>query len=222
MVLVGGGEFGSKASFEESLAAANGHEVLVIPTAAAFERPERAVETARRALEPHGITVRELPLYERAQAFEAELVEQVSSARVAYLIGGSPFHLRAVLRATPVCDALRAAIAAGLVLLASSAGAMVLGDPMVDPRGGALTVGLGIIERLAVIPHADTWPRDLKVRTAHLAPPDVTVAEIDEQTGLVVHGDGSLATVGPGRVRLSRAGLELDLASERLSLALAR
>ena len=35
----------------------------------------------------------------------------------------------------------------------SAAGAMVLTDPMVDPRGGALTVGLGLVDQLAVVPH---------------------------------------------------------------------
>ena len=35
----------------------------------------------------------------------------------------------------------------------AGAGAMVLTDPMVDPRGGALTLGLGLVDTLAVVPH---------------------------------------------------------------------
>ena len=31
---------------------------------------------------------------------------------------------------------------------------------MVDPRGGALTLGLGLIGPMAVIPHHDTWSED--------------------------------------------------------------
>ena len=30
---------------------------------------------------------------------------------------------------------------------------MVLTDPMVDPRGGALTLGLGMVDNLTVVPH---------------------------------------------------------------------
>ena len=30
---------------------------------------------------------------------------------------------------------------------------MVLTDPMVDPRGGALTLGLGLVDNLTVVPH---------------------------------------------------------------------
>lgn len=211
IVLVGGGEFGSRATFEATFATAAGGELLLIPTAAAFERPERAIERAQSVLGASGVRVVELPLYERAQAFDPVLAETVRTARCLYLIGGSPFHLRGVLRATPILDALRVALDQGATLLASSAGAMVIGDPMVDPRGGALTVGLGLIPRLAVIPHADTWPRDLRSRTVRLAPPDVMVAEIDEQTGLVVRGDGSLERVGAGTVRLMRHGDELQL-----------
>ena len=35
----------------------------------------------------------------------------------------------------------------------AGAGAMVLTDPMVDPRGGALTVGLGLVDGMAVVAH---------------------------------------------------------------------
>ena len=57
--------------------------------------------------------------------------------------GGSPMHLRSVLKGSAVLAALREAWRGGAVVAGSSAGAMVLTDPMVDPRGGALTVGLG-------------------------------------------------------------------------------
>jgi cyanophycinase len=216
VVLVGGGEFGPRAHFEVEIASSYGGRVLVVPTAAAFERPERALATARRAFEPHGIEVVELPLYERAQAFQQSIVREINQASCIYVIGGSPFHLRAVLKHSPVFDALVEARARGGALLASSAGAMVLTDPMVDPRGGALTVGLGLVQRLAVIPHADTWPNDLRARTAQLAPPEVLVAELPEQTALAVHRDGTLASYGT--VRLSRNQREVDAADVRVSL----
>ncbi|ACU53190.1 peptidase S51 dipeptidase E [Acidimicrobium ferrooxidans DSM 10331] len=219
IVLVGGGEFGSRASFEATFATEAGGELLLVPTAAAFERPERAVERAQSVLGAAGVRVVELPLYERAQAFDPVLADMVRTARCLYLIGGSPFHLRGVLRATPILDALRATLDQGATVLASSAGAMVIGDPMVDPRGGALTVGLGMIPGLAVIPHADTWPRDLRSRTVRLAPPNVTVAEIDEETGLVVRGDGTLERVGVGTVRLLRQGHELAFDDVTLPLS---
>ncbi len=220
LILVGGQEFHPDATFEVHAAQEAGGTVLIVATAAAFERPERAVATARRAFEPYGVEVRELPLYERRDAFEQSIVAQLRHARCTYIVGGSPFHLRAVLRATPAFDAVAEAVAGGATLLASSAGAMVLGDPMVDPRGGALTVGLGLIERLSVIPHANTWPSDLRQRTVRLAPPDVVVAEIDEATGLLCDPLGSLRAVGRGSVRLTQRGHEVPLDRARLTLRL--
>ena len=35
----------------------------------------------------------------------------------------------------------------------AGAGAMVLTDPMADPRGGALTLGLGLVDNMTVVPH---------------------------------------------------------------------
>ena len=63
----------------------------------------------------------------------------------------------------------------GAVVAGSSAGAMVLGDPMVDPRGGAYTLGLGLVEQLAVVPHHDTWPLERAHRTMQLAPRGVPI-----------------------------------------------
>ena len=79
-------------------------------------------------------------------------------------------HLRSVLKDSPVWDALVAAWQRGAVLAGSGSGAMVLCDPMVDPRGGAFTLGLGLIAQLAVIPHHDTWSEDKAKRTLRIAP----------------------------------------------------
>ena len=65
---------------------------------------------------------------------------------------GSPLHLKSVLKGSATFEALREAWAGGAVVAGSAAGAMVLTDPMVDPRGGALTVGLGLVDQLAVVP----------------------------------------------------------------------
>jgi cyanophycinase len=86
------------------------------------------------------------------------------------------------------------------VLAGSAAGAMVLGDPMIDPRGGAFTVGLGMIEQLAVLPHADTWSPEKAHRTYSLAAGGVRIVAIDEQTALIRDADGAWRSTGPGTV----------------------
>ena len=126
-----------------------------------------------------------------------------------YLAGGSVLHLRSVLKSSSVWDALVEAWAAGAVLAGSSAGAMVLGDAMVDPRGGALTLGLGLLPQLAVLPHASDWSEEKTHRTVRLASGGLRIAAIDERTALLRAPDGQLAQ--------SRAGQRDDLVGRRAS-----
>ncbi|TMM14063.1 MAG: hypothetical protein E6G01_13570 [Actinobacteria bacterium] len=100
----------------------------------------------------------------------------------------------------------------GATVAGSSAGAMVLTDPMVDPRGGAFTLGLGLIEQLAVIPHAATWSHEKVDRTLALAPGGVPVARIEERTALLRDPDGRWRVAGVGAATIfvdhQQAGLE--------------
>ena len=107
-------------------------------------------------------------------------------------------HLRSVLKASAVWDALVEAWTAGAVLAGSSAGAMVLGDAMVDPRGGALTLGLGLLPQLAVLPHANNWSEEKTHRTVRLASGGLRIAAIDERTALLRAPDGQWHKAGQG------------------------
>lgn len=189
LVLIGGGEFGEglrglDASLLEHLET---DEVAVLPTAAAFERPERAIATAEAHFTALGAKVREVPVLGRYDAYQDANVEAVRSSRFTYLTGGSPLHLRSVLKETPVWMALLEAWRGGGALVGSSAGAMVLGDPMVDPRGGAFTLGLGLVENVAVVPHLGAAAEH---RTLRLAPPGVHLIGLPEQTAVVKDPQG--------------------------------
>src|SRR5436309_6689345 len=161
LALIGGGEWRDGCTFDaELLEASGGDEVVVLPTAAAYEHPDRAVATAERWFRGLGANVRGLMVLRRAEAEDPEPVGAVRAARSIYLAGGSPMHLRSVLKDSPLWQAIVAAWNDGAVLAGSSAGAMVLCDPMVDPRGGAFTLGLGLVEQLALIPHHNQWDED--------------------------------------------------------------
>jgi cyanophycinase len=201
LALVGGGEWQEGCSFDaDLLAASGGDEVLVLPTAAAYEHPERAVATAEAWFAGLGGRVRGLMVLSRPDALDEENAAAVRAARFIYLSGGSPMHLRSVLKDSPVWDAIVAAWDDGAVLAGSSAGAMVLCDPMVDPRGGAFTVGLGLVAQLTPIPHHDHWSEDKAHRTLQLAPEGLTVVGIDERTALVRDPEGRWSEAGAGKV----------------------
>jgi len=212
LALVGGNEWQEKCTFDRGLLqASGGTDVVVLPTAAAYEHPDRAVEHARRWFESFGGTVRGLDVLRRGDAEDEANAAAVRAARFIYLSGGSPMHLRSVLKDSPLWDALVAAWDAGAVLAGASAGAMVLCDPMVDPRGGAFTLGLGLVEQVALIPHHEEWDEDQARRTIELAPAGLPVVGIDTQTALIRDADGSWRTEGAGRVVVFVDGKEADL-----------
>ncbi len=212
LVLVGGGEWQSGATFDAALLERAGGEVVVLPTAAAYERPERAVATAESWFASLGGRVRPVMVLTRGDADLPQHAEAVRGASFVYLSGGSPLHLRSVLKDSAVLRALLAAWREGAVVAGSSAGAMVLTDPMVDPRGGAFTVGLGLIRSLAVVPHHVGELTAQLRRTLALSPPGCAIAALGERTALVREPDGTWWHEGLGRVEIfvdgEPAGLE--------------
>jgi cyanophycinase len=201
LALVGGAEWRGGCDFDRDLLAASGaDEVLVLPTGAAFEQPHRLVEAAEHWFAELGAKVRPLPVLTRPHALDPVHLGPIGDARFIYLAGSSPMHLRSVLKDSPVWDALVAAWQGGPTLAGTSAGAMVLCDPMVDPRGGALTLGLGLLANLAVIPHHDTWSEDKARRTLRIAPAGMPLVTIDERSAVLRAPDGTWTASGAGQV----------------------
>jgi cyanophycinase len=221
LALVGGGEFDAAcAGFDaQLLAASGGSEVVVLPTAAAYEHADRVAERAAKYFDGFGASVRTLMVLHRAEAEEKVNVEAARGARFLYLADGSPLHLRSVLKGSPLYEAILAAYERGAVVAASGAGATLLCDPMVDPRGGAYTVGLGLLTDLAVFPYHGTAADHLRERSVDLLPASALLAGIDEHTALVrdpngawaVSGEGSVTVYGNGEREVFRPGDRVPL-----------
>jgi len=212
LALIGGAEWRAGCDFDHDLlSASGGTDVLVLATAAAYEHPEQAVKVAERWFGELDATVQSLPVLTRRDALDEAHVAPIGNARFIYLSDGSPMHLRSVLKDSPVWDALVAAWQGGAVVAGSGSGAMVLCDPMVDPRGGALTLGLGLVEQMAVIPHHDTWSEDKQKRTLRIAPKGMPIVGIDERTALVREPDGTWHSAGAGGVTVYVDGQPADL-----------
>jgi cyanophycinase len=207
LALVGGAEWQPGCDFDaELLAASGGDEVLILPTAAAYEHPEKAVATAKKWFEGLGGKAVGLMVLGRTDAQDEANAKAVRASRFTYLAGGSAMHLRSVLKGSAVWDALLDGWKDGAVVAGSSAGAMVLTDPMVDPRGGALTVGLGMVEQLAVIPHFGNENSEKVHRSLALAAPGIPVVGVPERTALVRDPDGSWRSSGEGEVQVFVSG----------------
>ena len=181
-------------------AAGDGSEgsVVVLPTADAYEHPERLVDAAMRWGGRLGIAVEPQMVMRRADAMEEATADAVRAARAVYLVGDQPLHLRSVLKDTPVWAAILDVLARGGAVIASGGSADAVCDPMIDPRGGAFTLGLGLVDALALVTEAETWSPERLHRTLALA--NTTVAILQSGQALV-RSDAGWETVGDPEVR---------------------
>jgi cyanophycinase len=201
LAFVGGGEWqdGCREFDAELVAASGADQVVVLPTAAAFEQPDRVGQRAVDYFMSLGVKASVLRVLHRGEAEDPSIAAAARKAKFVYLSDGSPLHLRSVLKDSALFESLLAVYHGGGVVAASGAGATLLGDPMVDPRGGAYTVGLGAIRNVAIFPYHGTAADHLRARSIDLLPATATLVGIDEQTALW-HRDGSWTAVGAGQV----------------------
>jgi cyanophycinase len=89
---------------------------------------------------------------------------------------------------------------------------MVLCDPMVDPRGGAFTVGLGLLIGITVIPGFDRWSEDAVHRTRALSPADHAIVGVHGGCALLHRPDGTWAGSGPVEPQVYLGGEPASLA----------
>ena len=184
IALQGGGPFAANDELDARLlgalvppaagAGAQG-KVVVLPTADAYEQPERLVTAALSWGERLDVEVEALMVLRRADALEEGAADVVRGARAVYLVGDNPMHLRSALKDTPLLAAIEAVVAAGGVLVACAGSAAALCDPMVDMRGGAFTLGLGVVAGLALVTQAEAWSPARLTRTLDLANTPVAV-----------------------------------------------
>jgi len=138
---------------------------------------------------------------DRASAEDPGMAAVVAGARFIYLAGGSPLHLRAALKEIRRLRGAAAGLRAGAVVAGAGAGGMVLTDPMVDPRGGALTLGLGLVDNLTVVPTSATSTTTPTARSSSaraMAPAALPVVSLPARTALIRDQHGAWRVEGAG------------------------
>jgi cyanophycinase len=189
VVLQGGGPFTANDEFDAQILSAHPGYVAILPTAEAFENPDDLVQSSVAWAKRLGITTKLCAVYSRADAREESFATIISQAAVVYVVGDSPIHLRSTLKDTVVFDA----IAAHSCVVATAGSAAAMCDPMVDPRGGAFALGLGLVSGVAAITESEKWPDERLQRTLSLA--NTSVAEIPTGAALM-YQDGTWSTHG--------------------------
>jgi cyanophycinase len=189
IALQGGGPFTANDDLDARLLrAAGATEVVVVPTADAFEHPERLVATAMNWAERLDVAVEALMVLRRGDAMEQGAADVVRAAKAVWFVGDQPLHLKSVLKDTPLFEALGDVLRNGGVVTAAGGSAAAMCDPMVDPRGGAFTLGLGLVRGLALVTEAETWSPERLHRTRDLA--NTSVAVLRTGDALVHTADG--------------------------------
>ncbi len=189
IALQGGGPFTANDDLDRRLLAAVGAtRVVVLPTADAFEHPERLVAAAMKWGERLEVQVEALMVMRRSEAMEQGAANVVREASAVYFVGDQPLHLRSVMKDTSLWEALRDVLTNGGLVAATGGSAAAMCDPMVDPRGGAFTLGLALVPNLALVTEAESWSPERLHRTRELA--NTTFAVLRTGDALVCNADG--------------------------------
>ena len=206
IALVGGDEFRTGCeSMDEAILAATGKTApltLIIPTAAAFERPDIAARNGVRHLAALGADAHPLMALDRKDAMDAAIASQIDSADLVYLTGGNPAHLLDTLSGSALLDSITDALERGAVLAGSSAGAMVMGSRM---RFREWRPALGIADGIATLPHHERANPDSTLRELNDSAPNElnAVFGIDGRCG-ALSGPNGWTALGPGHVTVYR------------------
>lgn len=142
-------------------------------------------------------------------------MDALRRARLLVLPGGSPSRLLEALQSTPVGALLQELLDGGVVLVGSSAGAMVLCEWTVlpdrrGPHGPAVVRGLGIVPGTVVLPHwsGGSSRREWLRAIEDSVPAGTHVVGLAEESGVLVQ-DGAMTAVGRSATALVTAGHEL-------------
>lgn len=195
IVLQGGGPFTLHDDLDRRLLTeARADRVVVLTTADAFERPEVLVAAAMSWAERLDVQVEALMVMSRPEAMDEGAASVVRGSRAVWLVGDNPIHLRSVVKDTPIWDALHDVLAAGGVVVGCAASASALCDPMLDPRGGALALGLGLLNGMAVVTQSENLTHDRQARVRKLT--NVPLVFLPS-TSALLKTDAGWENVGP-------------------------
>ena len=208
IALIGGDEFRDGCEgMDEAILRATGKRnpvTLIVPTAAASQRPELAAENGARHFKALGADAHPLMALDRKDAMDPGMASEIASADLIYLTGGNPAHLLETLADSALLDGIKRALEQDAVLAGSSAGAMVMGSWM---RFREWRPALGIAGGIATLPHHERSDPDATLRELDSSAPGEldAIFGVDGRCGVLSGTDGWTA-LGPGNVTVYREG----------------
>ena len=217
LALVGSGEYlPAMAAFEKSLVddgVKNGKQpkYIQIPTAAGRESTERMSyweNLGKKQGDLIGVESIFLPIFNREDANNPDLAQQIAGSALMYLSGGDPHYLAETLMGTLVWDAIVENWQSGASLAGCSAGAMVLSSHIPNFRllKSSATAGLNLLPEIRVIPHFNKFFKWIPESAAKLllhVPDGSILIGVDELTAIVKRsGDDDWVVFGEAKVHV--------------------
>ena len=231
LALVGSGEYTPAMRDTDSLllntlGGAAKARVVVLPTAAGLEGPSSPERWARMGVEHFselGASVQAAMILNRADAEDNDerWRPMLEEADFYYFSGGNPQHVIDTMAGTPAWEIILRRHLAGAVLAGCSAGAMAFGGwtpHLGSLRAGqvvTLSVALGVVPALIVLPHFDKMGRFVPAGAFNMmlksAPTGALVVGIDEDTALLRRSpDVDEAGLAHGRCRAGKSVTVFD------------
>ena len=217
LALVGSGEYlPAMAEFEKSLiddGVRNGKQAkyIQIPTAAGRESEDRLSyweNLGKIQGDLLGIETIFLPIFNREDANNPDLANQIADSALIYMSGGDPHYLAQTLMGTLVWDAIVENWSSGASLAGCSAGAMVLSSHIPNFRllKSTPTTGLNLLPEIRVIPHFNKFFKWIPESAAKLllhVPDGSILIGVDELTAIVKRsGDDDWVVYGQAKVHV--------------------
>ncbi len=195
---------------------AGGSSARSVLSPSASEEPEDAARQYTKAFGELGVNdVNVLDIAEREDANADSSLETLSSATGIYISGGAQARLVDLLVGTKAMECIRQRNAEGIVVAGTSAGASVLASHMMLGGTGEagnssdaaarkhmveMVAGLGLLQDVIVDQHFSERGRMGRLLSAYAANPGLLCVGLDEDTAVVIDGDGCLQALGTGMV----------------------
>ena len=168
VVLAGGRELDASTPAGRALSGCG--SVAVVTLAAAYRRPDALISRIGTWAEALSLRHEVVSAVRRSDALNPDVSGPIADCDGVLVLDGSPAHFVSAVKATPMLEAIVAAQRRGADVAWSGAAAAAVCASMVDDRGGALTVGLGLYDGIVVAAGWEGWPRDRRRRLRRMVP----------------------------------------------------
>ena len=168
VVLAGGRELDAGTAAGCALAGCG--SVAVVTLAAAYRRPDALLTQIGAWADALSVEHAVVRAVRRSDSLNADVSEPIANCDGVLVLDGSPAHFVGAVKATLLLEAIVAAHGRGADVVWSGAAAAAVCASMVDDRGGALTVGLGLYGGIVVAAGWEGWPRDRRRRLHRMVP----------------------------------------------------